>query len=166
MGVKKFSQKLCQRIQGSSMTSYLVHNSSHGVNTTSPIVFIHEDNVGVHDPHCDALLVRTIVAKKGLNCMLVDNGSSVNILFRATYDKMLKGHKLTPWLSYYMALLEIMSFSWEDYVGYRNGDTLLTAHHFIEVFHCRSQVHLSWSTRTTFIERTLGHPPLGNEVIH
>lgn len=35
------------------------------------------------------------MAKNGLNCMLEDKESSINILFGATYDKMVTGHKRT-----------------------------------------------------------------------
>lgn len=38
--------------------------------------------------------------------MLVDNGSSINILFGATYDRMID-HELTTMTSLYMVLLEI-----------------------------------------------------------
>lgn len=36
------------------------------------------------------------MAKNVLNRMLVNNGSSINILFGTTYDKMLTSHKFTP----------------------------------------------------------------------
>ncbi|XP_022886722.1 uncharacterized protein LOC111402573 [Olea europaea var. sylvestris] len=45
----------------------------------APITFSQEDAEGVHHPHCDALVVRAVVARNGLKRMLVDNGSSVNI---------------------------------------------------------------------------------------
>lgn len=37
-----------------------------------------------------------IVAYNGLKCMLIDNESSTNIIFGATYDQMLVYYKLTP----------------------------------------------------------------------
>ncbi|KAL2465637.1 Uncharacterized protein Adt_41488 [Abeliophyllum distichum] len=43
---------------------------------------------GVHYPHCDALVVRAVVARNGLGRMLVDNGSSVNVIFLSTYEQM------------------------------------------------------------------------------
>lgn len=42
----------------------------------------------VHYLHCDALVVRVVVALQSLKRMLVDNDSSVNIKFGATFDKM------------------------------------------------------------------------------
>ncbi|KAL2461799.1 Uncharacterized protein Adt_45219 [Abeliophyllum distichum] len=43
---------------------------------------------GVHYLHCDALVVRAVVAMNGLGRMLVDNGSSVNVIFLSTYEQM------------------------------------------------------------------------------
>lgn len=48
----------------------------------------------VHNPHCDAFLVRKMVVHNRLKQMLVDNGSSINILFRTTFDKMIVDHEL------------------------------------------------------------------------
>lgn len=96
------------------MTSSLVNNTLRGTGSTLPITFTHEDTVGVHYSHCDALVVKAIVAKNGFNCMLVDNGSYVKILFGAAYDKMLTGHELTPHDYPHMVLLVIASFLGEE----------------------------------------------------
>lgn len=77
------------------MTSYLVNSNPYGTHTTPPISFTQEDAIGVYYPYYEALVVRAIVARNGLSRMLVDNGSSVNILFGATYDKMQITHSLT-----------------------------------------------------------------------
>lgn len=52
--------------------------------------------MGVHYLHCDALVVRAMVTKNGLKIVLIDNGSSVNIILGATFDKMEVDHELTP----------------------------------------------------------------------
>lgn len=52
--------------------------------------------VGLHYPHCDGLVVRTIVACNKLKHMLLDNGSTINIIFGATYDKILVDLELIP----------------------------------------------------------------------
>lgn len=71
--------------------SYLVNSTLRGANATLSIIFTLEDAIGVHYPYCDALVIRAIVARNGLNSMLVDNGSSINILFEITYKKMQTG---------------------------------------------------------------------------
>ena len=77
------------------MITYIV-NESKTANKMAPITFSQEDAEGVHHPHCDALVVRAVVARNGLKRMLVDNGSSVNILFGSTFDKMQIEHGLIP----------------------------------------------------------------------
>ncbi|KAL2518249.1 Uncharacterized protein Adt_14496 [Abeliophyllum distichum] len=46
-------------------------------------------------PHCDALVVCIVVTRNGLGRMLVDDGSTVNILFGCTFDQMDVDHELT-----------------------------------------------------------------------
>ncbi|KAL2518299.1 Uncharacterized protein Adt_14546 [Abeliophyllum distichum] len=70
------------------MTNWLINNRPSGSNKLDPIFFIEEDMRGVHYPHCDALVVRTVVARNGLGRMLVDNGSSINVIFLSTYEQM------------------------------------------------------------------------------
>ncbi|XP_022880635.1 uncharacterized protein LOC111397904 [Olea europaea var. sylvestris] len=77
------------------LTSYIVGHSSQR-DQVPPIVFTQEDVEGVYYPHCDALVVRVVIARDGLKRMLVDNGSSVNILFGSTFDIMILDHELTP----------------------------------------------------------------------
>lgn len=50
----------------------------------------------VHYLHCDALVIRTVMARNMLEQILEDNGSSVNIIFRYAFDKMDVDHELTP----------------------------------------------------------------------
>ncbi|XP_022861271.1 uncharacterized protein LOC111381691 [Olea europaea var. sylvestris] len=71
-------------------------NESQKANRMAPVTFSQEDAQGVHHPHCDALVVRAVVARNGLKRMLVDNGSSVNILFGSTFDKIQIKHGLIP----------------------------------------------------------------------
>lgn len=49
--------------------------------------------MGVHYPHYGALIVGSMVARSGLKQMLVDNGSTNNIIFRTAIDKMVEDHK-------------------------------------------------------------------------
>ncbi|KAL2526231.1 Uncharacterized protein Adt_11285 [Abeliophyllum distichum] len=68
----------------------------HGHRLKAPLIsFTEEDEVGIHYPHCDALVVRAIVARNGLGRMLVDDGSYVNILFGSAFDQMEVDHEVT-----------------------------------------------------------------------
>ncbi|XP_022865625.1 uncharacterized protein LOC111385468 [Olea europaea var. sylvestris] len=78
-----------------TLPSYIVDHSSRK-NQFPPIIFTQKDAEGVHYPHRDALVVRAVIARSGLKRMLVDNDSSVNILFVSTFDKMILDHKLMP----------------------------------------------------------------------
>ena len=45
------------------------------------ITFSDKDAHHVHDPHCDALVIMTMVANNNVYRILVDNGSSIDILY-------------------------------------------------------------------------------------
>ncbi|XP_022852948.1 uncharacterized protein LOC111374508 [Olea europaea var. sylvestris] len=81
------------------MITYIV-NESQEANKIAPITFSQEDAQGVHHSHCDALVVRAVVARNGLKRMLIDNGSSVNILFGSTFDKMQIQPMIDPLLGF------------------------------------------------------------------
>ncbi|KAL2471770.1 Uncharacterized protein Adt_39906 [Abeliophyllum distichum] len=67
----------------------------HGHRPKAPLIsFTEEDKAGIHYLHCDALVVRAIVARNGLGRMLVDDGSAVNILFGSAFDQMEVDHKV------------------------------------------------------------------------
>ena len=61
------------------------------------ITFSDLDLEGCQHPHDDPLVVRAIVAKKTVNRVLIDNGSSADIIFASAFDKMGIGReKLEP----------------------------------------------------------------------
>ncbi|KAL2491075.1 Uncharacterized protein Adt_26703 [Abeliophyllum distichum] len=74
------------------MESWQVHGHRP---KASLISFTEKDEAGIHYPHCDALIVRTVVARNGLGRMLFDDGSVVNILFDSTFDQIDVDHELT-----------------------------------------------------------------------
>lgn len=47
------------------MTSYIVDNCHRGASRVEPTIFSKEDAKGLQYPHCDALVGRIIVARKG-----------------------------------------------------------------------------------------------------
>ena len=61
------------------------------------ITFSDFDMEGYQHPHDDPLVIKTIVANKTIHRVLVDNGSSVDIIFTSAFDKMGIGReKLKP----------------------------------------------------------------------
>ena len=61
------------------------------------ITFSDSNLEGCQHPHDDPLVVRAIVANKTVHRVLVDNGSSADIIFASTFDKMGIGReKLEP----------------------------------------------------------------------
>ena len=63
----------------------------------SSITFSDSDLEGCQHPHDDPLVVRAIMANKTVHRVLVDNGSSADIIFASAFDKMGIGReKLEP----------------------------------------------------------------------
>ena len=61
------------------------------------ITFSDSDLEGCQHPHDDPLVVRAVVANKTVHRVLVDNGSSTDIIFASAFDKMGIGNeKLDP----------------------------------------------------------------------
>ena len=56
---------------------------------------------GCQHPHDDPLVIRAVMANKTIHRVLVDNGSSANIIFASAFDKMGIGiEKLEPVSTY------------------------------------------------------------------
>ena len=61
------------------------------------ITFSDSDLEGCQHPHDDPLVIRAVVANKTIHQVLVDNGSSANIIFASAFDKMgIEREKLEP----------------------------------------------------------------------
>ena len=61
------------------------------------ITFSDSDLVGCQHPHDDPLVVRAVVANKTVHRVLIDNGSSADIIFASAFNKMGVGReKLEP----------------------------------------------------------------------
>ena len=52
------------------------------------ITFSYSDLEGCQHPHHDPLVIRAVVANKTVHRVLVDNGSSADIIFASAFDKM------------------------------------------------------------------------------
>ncbi|GFZ06817.1 hypothetical protein Acr_18g0009870 [Actinidia rufa] len=71
--------------------------SSPSISAHLPITFTNDDLRGLHLPHDDALVISIVIANFNLQRILVDNGSSVDILFISAFEKMKIGlDKLHP----------------------------------------------------------------------
>ena len=61
------------------------------------ITFSNADLEGCQHPHDDPLVIKAVVANKTVHRVLIDNGSSANIIFASAFDKMGIGReKLEP----------------------------------------------------------------------
>ena len=61
------------------------------------IAFSDADLEGCQHPHDDPLVIRAVVANKTVHRVLIDNGSSTDIIFASAFDKMGIGReKLEP----------------------------------------------------------------------
>ena len=61
------------------------------------ITFSDSDLEGCQHPHDDLLVIRAVVANKTIHWVLVDNGSSANIIFASAFDRMgIRREKLEP----------------------------------------------------------------------
>ena len=61
------------------------------------ITFSDSDLEGCQHPHDDLLVIRAVVANKTIHQVLVDNGSSVDIIFTSAFDKMgIRRERLEP----------------------------------------------------------------------
>ncbi|KAL2542455.1 Uncharacterized protein Adt_03433 [Abeliophyllum distichum] len=54
-----------------------------------------KDKEWVHYPYSDVLVIRAEVTKNGMNMILIDNESLVNIIFGLAFDEMKVGHFVT-----------------------------------------------------------------------
>ncbi|KAL5564860.1 hypothetical protein UlMin_028024 [Ulmus minor] len=65
--------------------------------SNEPIIFTEEEASGLWHPHKDAIVVALRIASRKVYKILIDNGSSVDILFRSTLNRMdLVGAKFDP----------------------------------------------------------------------
>ncbi|KAL2505288.1 Uncharacterized protein Adt_20909 [Abeliophyllum distichum] len=83
----------------------------HGHRSKAPLIsFTEDDEADVHYPHCDALVVRAIVVRNGLGRMLVEDESTVNILFGSAFDQMKGDHEITAIFEPLFGFMETVSF--------------------------------------------------------
>ena len=85
------------------------------------ITFSDSDLEGCQHPHDDPLVVRAVVANKTVHRILIDNGSSANIIFASAFNKMGIGReKLEP------VNTHLRGFSWEKVLKLSSIQLVLT----------------------------------------
>ena len=62
--------------------------SSPKVGVHLPIIFNNDDLRVLHLPHDDALIISVVIANFNVQRILIDNGSSADILFVSAFDKI------------------------------------------------------------------------------
>lgn len=102
--------------------------------------------------------------------MLVDNGSSMNMLFGATFDKMILDHELNPMNTPLCEFIGNSITPWGKItLVVEMGEPHQMVLNFIKILGVRQQVGLSWGARETRLKR-LGshhlHPPFVHKVFH
>ena len=85
------------------------------------ITFSDSDLEGCQHPHDDPLVIKVVVANKTIHRVLVDNGSSADIIFASAFDKMGIGReKLEP------ASIHLRGFSGEKVLPLGSLQLVLT----------------------------------------
>ena len=80
------------------------------------ITFSDSDLEGYQHPHDNPLVVRAVVANKTVHRVLVDNGSSTDIIFASAFDKMGIGReKLEPVNTHLWVFLGKRYYLWARY---------------------------------------------------
>ena len=66
------------------------------------ITFLDSNMEGCQHPHDDPLVIRVVVANKTVHRVLMDNGSSTDIIFTSAFDKMGIGREKLELVSAYL----------------------------------------------------------------
>ena len=85
------------------------------------ITFSDSNMEGCQHPHDDHLVIRAIVANKTVHRVMIDNGSSADIIFSSAFDKMGIGREKLETVSAYL-----LGFSGEKVLPLRLTQLVLT----------------------------------------
>ncbi|XP_024004820.1 uncharacterized protein LOC112081977 [Eutrema salsugineum] len=65
----------------------------------APLVFTEADTIGIHKPHNGALVVDLLLDDVEVSCILIDTGSSVNVIFKEALDQLeLASDRIDPFI--------------------------------------------------------------------
>ncbi|GFZ00941.1 hypothetical protein Acr_14g0005760 [Actinidia rufa] len=113
-GYSTSSRKRHARSAHGSADEEVYNLSSPFVADQTPITFSNDDLRCVHLPHDDALVVSAVIANFNVQRILIDNGSSADILFISAFEKMKVGpDKLHPFHTPWSDLEEMRRTPWD-----------------------------------------------------
>ncbi|GFZ00563.1 hypothetical protein Acr_14g0001980 [Actinidia rufa] len=96
-GCSNFSRKRHARSAHRQAKKEIYNLSSSFVDAHPPITFNNDDLRGLHLPHDDALVISTVITNFNIQRILIDNGSSTDILFILAFEQMrIRLDKLHP----------------------------------------------------------------------
>ncbi|KAL2480509.1 Ribonuclease H [Abeliophyllum distichum] len=157
-----------KEVEVTLMTNWLINSRPSGSKIVDPIAFTEKDMRDVHYPYCDALVVRAVVARNGLGRMLVDNDSSVNVMFLSTYEQMSIDVPLEPSIEASIRFHRRLCNSKRDSTpSHYNGRRASSCPRFHRILSSGQKVSLLRSPWSTSPKRTLGrnvHSPTMHEI--
>ena len=113
------------------------------------ITFSDFDMEGCQHPHDDPLVIRVVVANKTVHRVLIDNGSSTDIIFASAFNKMGIGmEKLEP------VNAHLLGFSGEKVLPLGSVQLVLT----VGIPHSGCPIDIQHVTRQAFSQCNKGHP--------
>ena len=123
------------------------------------ITFSNSDLEGCQHPHDDPLVIRAVVANKTVHRVVVDNGSSTDIIFASAFDKMgIGSEKLEP------VSTHLRGFSGEKVLPLGSiqlvltlGDPPMPGNDDSEIPRCRRPIRLQYVVGQTLFQCNKGH---------
>ncbi|KAL1815684.1 hypothetical protein ACET3Z_018258 [Daucus carota] len=87
---RQLKEEIEQLIRNGKLTDWVVRERPPKLfkGEDTQIIYSEEDARWVHHPHADALVVNVRIGSRNVHRVFVDNGSSVNLLYYSTFQKM------------------------------------------------------------------------------